>query len=211
MSIFIIQFIVGRKKKFAEVLEYWELEYGPQRFRYKDLSIATKGFNDKELLGIGGFGKVYKGILPTSKEVAMKRVSHESRQGMREFIAEIVSIGKLLHRNIITLLGVASALLYLHEEWEKVVVHRDVKSNNVMLDKELNGRLSDFGLARLYDHGSHPKSTHVVGTFGYLAPELARTDRANPSVDVFAFGIFCWKWLVVGGQSSHKYQESVLY
>ncbi|XP_042519494.1 L-type lectin-domain containing receptor kinase IV.2-like [Macadamia integrifolia] len=233
--IFIIQFIVGRKKKFAEVLEDWELEYGPQRFRYKDLYIATKGFNDKELLGIGGFGKVYKGILPTSKEVAVKRVSHDSRQGVREFIAEIASIGKLRHRNIVTLLGycrrkeelllvydfmpngsldkflfdqsttkaklswkqrfqiikgVASALLYLHEEWEQVVVHRDVKSSNVMLDKELNGKLGDFGLARLYDRGEDPKSTHVVGTFGYLAPELSRTGKVSPTMDVFAFGVF---------------------
>ncbi|XP_042483775.1 L-type lectin-domain containing receptor kinase IV.2-like [Macadamia integrifolia] len=226
------------KKKFAEVLKDWELVYGPHRFRYKDLYIATKGFHDKELLGIGGFGKVYRGILPTTKEeVAVKRVSHDSRQGVREFVAEIISIGKLQHRNIVTLLGycrrkgelllvydfmpngsldrflfdhkstttkttlswnqrfqiiksVASALLYLHEEWEQVVVHRDVKSSNVMLDKELNARLGDFGLAKLYDHGGDPKTTHVVGTFSYLAPEYARTGKANPSVDVFAFGVF---------------------
>ncbi|XP_042486333.1 L-type lectin-domain containing receptor kinase IV.2-like [Macadamia integrifolia] len=238
MSIFVIQFIVARKKKFAEVLEDWELEYGPHRFKYKDLYIATKGFHDKELLGVGGFGKVYRGVLPTSKEeVAVKRVSHDSTQGVREFIAEIISIGKLQHRNIVTLLGycrrkgelllvyefmpngsldkflfhhqstagktklswnqrfqiiknVASALLYLHEEWEQVVVHRDIKSSNVMLDRELNGRLGDFGLAKLYDHGGDPKTTHVVGTFGYLAPEFAKTGKANPSVDVFAFGVF---------------------
>ncbi|XP_042488708.1 L-type lectin-domain containing receptor kinase IV.2-like [Macadamia integrifolia] len=239
MSIVIIQFIVVRKKKFAEVLEDWELEYGPHRFKYKDLYFATKGFHDKELLGSGGFGKVYKGILPISKqEVAVKRVSHDSRQGVREFIAEVISIGKLQHRNIVTLLGccrrkgelllvydfmpngsldkflfdhqsttttkttlswnqrfqiiknIASALLYLHEEWEQVVVHRDVKSSNVMLDGEMKGRLGDFGLAKLYDHGGDPKTTHVVGTFGYVAPEYARTGKANPSVDVFAFGVF---------------------
>ncbi|XP_042489884.1 L-type lectin-domain containing receptor kinase IV.2-like [Macadamia integrifolia] len=233
MSIVIIQFIVARKRKFAEVLEDWELEYGPHRFKYKDLYIATKGFHDKELLGIGGFGKVYKGVLHTSKvEVAVKRVSHDSTQGVREFIAEIISMGKLRHRNIVTLLGycrrkgelllvydfmpngsldkflfdqsttlswnqrfqiiknVASALLYLHEEWEQVVVHRDIKSSNVMLDREMNGRLGDFGLAKLYDHGGDPKTTHVVGTFGYLAPEFATTGKANPSVDVFAFGVF---------------------
>ncbi|XP_042489883.1 L-type lectin-domain containing receptor kinase IV.2-like [Macadamia integrifolia] len=236
MSIFIIQFIVARKKKFAEVLEDWELEYGPHRFKYKDLYIATEGFHDKEHLGAGGFGKVYKGVLPTSKEVAVKRVSHDSRQGVREFIAEIISIGKLQHRNIVTLLGycrrkgelllvydfmpngsldkflfhhkstateiklswnqrfqiiknVASALLYLHEEWDQVVVHRDIKSSNIMLDGELNGRLGDFGLAKLYDHGGDPKTTHVVGTFGYVAPEFARTGKVNPSVDVFAFGV----------------------
>jgi serine/threonine protein kinase len=60
--------------------------------------------------------------------------------------------------------GVASGLFYLHEEWEQVVVHRDVKASNVMLDGELNARLGDFGLARFYDHGSDPQTTHVVGT-----------------------------------------------
>ncbi|CAI9762007.1 unnamed protein product [Fraxinus pennsylvanica] len=167
------------KKKYAEELEDWELEYGPHRFMYKDLYIATKGFQDKEILGTGGFGRVYRGLLPTSKiQVAVKRVSHESRQGMREFVAEIAS------------LGVASGLIYLHEEWEQVVVHRDVKASNVLLDGELNGRLGDFGLARLYDHGSDPRTTRVVGTLGYLAPEHTRSGKASTSTDVYAFGAF---------------------
>jgi serine/threonine protein kinase len=85
---------------------------------------------------------------------------------------------------------IASGLLYLHEEWEKVVVHRDIKASNVLLDGGMNGQLGDFGLARLYDHGSDPQSTHVVGTIGYLAPELARTSKATPLTDVFALGTF---------------------
>ncbi|XP_038975137.1 L-type lectin-domain containing receptor kinase SIT2-like [Phoenix dactylifera] len=227
-------FLVRRRNKYAELLEDWEHEYGPHRFSFKDLFRATKGFKDKELLGIGGFGRVYKGVLPTSKmEVAVKRVSHESRQGMREFVAEVVSIGNLRHRNLVQLLGycrrkgelllvydympngsldkflydqekpaldwnqrfrvikgVASGLLYLHEDWEKVVIHRDIKASNVLLDNELNARLGDFGLARLYDHGTDPQTTHVVGTMGYLAPELARTGKATTITDVFAFGAF---------------------
>ncbi|XVF55233.1 hypothetical protein PTKIN_Ptkin06aG0020400 [Pterospermum kingtungense] len=227
-------YIIRRKRKFAEVVEDWELEYGPHRFKYKDLYIATKGFKDKELLGVGGFGRVYRGVLPNSKlEVAVKRVSHESRQGMREFVAEIVSIGRLRHRNLVQLLGycrrkgelllvydympngsldkylynqpkvclnwsqrfrvikgVASGLFYLHEDWEQVVVHRDVKASNVLLDGELNGRLGDFGLARLYDHGKDPQTTHVVGTVGYVAPEHYRNGKPTPSTDVFAFGAF---------------------
>ncbi|BFG36260.1 hypothetical protein CerSpe_225340 [Prunus speciosa] len=227
-------YFIRRKRKFAELLEDWELEYGPQRFKYKDLYIATKGFKEKELLGTGGFGKVYRGILPSSKiEIAVKRVSHESRQGMKEFVAEIVSIGRLRHRNLVPLLGycrrkgelllvydympngsldkylydrptvtlnwsqrfrvirgVASGLFYLHEEWEQVVIHRDVKASNVLLDSELNARLGDFGLARLYDHGTDPQTTHIVGTLGYLAPEHTRTGRATTSTDVFAFGAF---------------------
>ncbi|KEH22945.1 L-type lectin-domain receptor kinase IV.2-like protein [Medicago truncatula] len=221
-------------KKFVEVLEDWEHEYGPHRFKFKDLYSATKGFREKGLLGVGGFGRVYKGVIPSSKlEVAVKRVSNESKQGMREFVSEIVSIGRLRHRNLVQLhgycrrkselllvydympngsldnylynepkvrlnwiqrfriiKGVASGLVYLHEEWEKVVIHRDIKASNVLLDSEFNARLGDFGLSRLYDHGADPHTTHLVGTFGYLAPDHIRTGKATKFSDVFSFGAF---------------------
>ncbi|KAF4377502.1 hypothetical protein F8388_024993 [Cannabis sativa] len=96
---------IKRKRKFAELIEDWESEYGPHRYKYKDLYMATKGFKDKGLLGAGGFGSVYKGVLPSKTEIAVKRVSHESRQGMREFVAEIASLGRLRHRNVVQLLG----------------------------------------------------------------------------------------------------------
>ncbi|KAM6574545.1 hypothetical protein CsatA_022872 [Cannabis sativa] len=224
---------IKRKRKFAELIEDWESEYGPHRYKYKDLYMATKGFKDKGLLGAGGFGSVYKGVLPSKTEIAVKRVSHESRQGMREFVAEIASLGRLRHRNVVQLLGycrrkgelllvydympngsldkylydnpkttlnwsqrfrvikgVASGLCYLHHQWEQVVIHRDVKASNVLLDGELNGRLGDFGLARLYNHGSDPQTTRVVGTLGYLAPWHTRTGKATPNADVFSFGAF---------------------
>ncbi|KAK8972702.1 hypothetical protein V6N11_012896 [Hibiscus sabdariffa] len=85
--------------------------------------------------------------------------------------------------------GIAAGLLYLHEEWELVVVHRDVKSSNVLIDADMNARLGDFGLARLYDHGTDWHTTNVVGTIGYIAPELARNGKASTSSDVFAFGV----------------------
>ncbi|KAF0908331.1 hypothetical protein E2562_024745 [Oryza meyeriana var. granulata] len=227
---------VRRRVRYAELREDWEVEFGPHRFSYKELFHATNGFADKHLLGAGGFGKVYRGVLPKSKfEVAVKKVSHESRQGMKEFVAEIVSIGRIRHRNLVQLLGycrrkgelllvyeyipngsldkylhnnendkpilnwaqrfriikgITSGLLYLHERWEKVVVHRDIKASNILLDKDMNGQLGDFGLARLYDHGTDSQTTHVVGTMGYLAPELIRSGKVSPLTDVFAFGVF---------------------
>ncbi|CAN6170818.1 unnamed protein product [Urochloa humidicola] len=231
----IIILLLRRRLRYAELKEDWEVEFGPHRFSYKDLYHATEGFRNKNLLGSGGFGKVYKGVLPSSNlEVAVKRVSHESRQGMKEFIAEVVSIGRIRHRNLVQLLGycrrkgelllvydymahgsldkylyyeggkptlnwaqrfriikgIASGVLYLHEKWEKVVIHRDIKASNILLDNEMNGRLGDFGLARLHDHGTDLQTTHVVGTMGYLAPELISTGKASPLTDVFAFGTF---------------------
>ncbi|KAL5718654.1 hypothetical protein ACHQM5_011534 [Ranunculus cassubicifolius] len=226
--------LVRRIRKYAEIYEDWEKQYGPHRYSYKDLYIATKGFKEKGLLGMGGFGKVYKGVLPGSKtDVAVKRIAHDSKQGITEFIAEIVSIGQLRHRNLVQLMGycrrkgelflvydympngsldkflfcpmssklnwnqrfqiikgVASGLVYLHEEWDQVVIHRDIKASNVLLDADFNGKLGDFGLARLYDHGANPQTTHIVGTLGYIAPEMTRDGKATTSTDVYGFGAF---------------------
>lgn len=231
LMLFVFRFL-HRRSKLAETLEDWEMDY-PHRFPYKDLYRATKGFKETELLGSGGFGHVYKGVLPKSgEEVAIKRISNSSRQGVKEFVAEIASLGQLRHRNLVRLQGwckrnedlilvyeymhngsldtflfdheksgllnweqrfkivkdIAFGLLYLHEEWQQVVVHRDVKASNVLLDEDMNGRLGDFGLARLYEHGSNMQTTRVVGTVGYLAPELTRTGKATASTDVFAYG-----------------------
>nr|VDD64020.1 unnamed protein product [Brassica oleracea] len=95
-----------KRKKFLEVIEDWEVQFGPHRFTYKDLFIATKGFKNSELLGRGGFGKVFKGILPLSSiPIAVKKISHDSKQGMREFLAEIATIGRLRHPDLVRLLG----------------------------------------------------------------------------------------------------------
>ncbi|XP_074570944.1 L-type lectin-domain containing receptor kinase IX.1-like [Curcuma longa] len=86
-------------------------------------------------------------------------------------------------------LGLASALLYLHEEWERCVVHRDIKPSNVMLDSAFNAKLGDFGLARLVDHDSHSQTTVLAGTMGYLAPECVTTGKASKETDVYSFGV----------------------
>ncbi|VAH42738.1 unnamed protein product [Triticum turgidum subsp. durum] len=253
MLAIIFFFFLWHRRRFSEVREDWEDEFGPHRFAYKDLFHATEGFSGTNLLGVGGFGRVDRGVLfPSNLKVAVKRVSHDSKQGIRELIAEVVSIGHLRHRNLAQLLGycrrkgelllvydymendsldkylynknkptlhlseryriikdVASSLLYLHEEWEQIVIHRDIKASNVLLDNQMIGRLGDFGLARLYDHGTVATTTHVVGIMGYLAPKLIRTGKAKPLTDVFAFGMFvlevaCGRRPIGRARTSHK-------
>ncbi|XP_024959838.1 L-type lectin-domain containing receptor kinase IX.1-like [Cynara cardunculus var. scolymus] len=85
--------------------------------------------------------------------------------------------------------GLASALLYLHEEWEQCVLHRDIKSSNVMLDSNFNPKLGDFGLAKLVDHEKDSQTTMLAGTLGYMAPECLVTGKASKESDVFSFGV----------------------
>lgn len=223
-----------RRARTRAEMEEWELEYWPHRIPYQEIESATKGFAEENVIGIGGNGKVYKGILPGGVEIAVKRISHETDGGMREFLAEISSLGRLKHRNLVGLRGwckkekgifmlvydymengslekrifecedskllsfeeririlrdVASGLLYLHEGWESRVLHRDIKASNVLLDRDMKARLGDFGLARMHDHDQLGRTTRVVGTVGYLAPETLRSGRASSQTDVFGFGV----------------------
>jgi serine/threonine protein kinase len=222
-----------RRAREREDMEEWELEYWPHRMTYIEIEAATRDFSEENVIGTGANGKVYKGVLAGGAEIAVKCISHEN-DGMREFLAEISSLGRLKHRSLVGLRGwckrdkgnfllvydymengsldkwvfecddrkmlscedririlkdVASAILYLHEGWEAKVLHRDIKASNVLLDKDMNGRLGDFGLARMHDHGQVPNTTRVVGTVGYLAPEVIRSGRASAQTDVFGFGV----------------------
>ncbi|RZB95605.1 L-type lectin-domain containing receptor kinase IX.1 [Glycine soja] len=203
---------------------------GPKSFCYNELVSATNKFAEK--LGQGGFGGVYKGYLKDLKSyVAIKRISKESRQGMKEYVTEVKVISQLRHRNLVQLigwchrkndflliyefmpngsldshlygvksfltwtvryniaLGLASALLYLQEEWEQCVIHRDIKSSNIMLDSCFNAKLGDFGLARLVDHEKGSQTTRIAGTRGYIAPEYFTSGKATKESDIYSFGV----------------------
>ncbi|EXB93547.1 L-type lectin-domain containing receptor kinase S.1 [Morus notabilis] len=230
-------FWLWRKRKLKreeenDDVEDWELDYWPHRISYEELYDATNGFSADELLGSGGFGKVYRGTLLNNTEIAVKCVNHDSKQGLREFMAEISSMGRLQHKNLVQMRGwcrrknilmlvydcmpngslnrwifdkpknllswdrrrrvladVAEGLSYLHHGYDKVVVHRDIKSSNILLDSEMRGRLGDFGLAKLYGHNEAPNTTRVVGTLGYMAPELATVTSPTAASDVYSFGV----------------------
>ncbi|KAG6793036.1 hypothetical protein POTOM_002219 [Populus tomentosa] len=236
---FVIKFMCGHEEDEEGghvVEEYMDDEFergtGPKKFSYQELARATSNFKDEEKLGEGGFGGVYKGFLKEIDSfVAVKRVSRGSKQGVKEYAAEVKIISRLRHRNLVQLIGwcherkelllvyefmphgsldshlfketslltwevrykivqgLASGLLYLHEEWEQCVVHRDIKSSNIMLDSEFNAKLGDFGLARLVDHGKGSQTTVLAGTMGYMAPECAMTGKASRESDVYSFGI----------------------
>ncbi|KAG9447877.1 hypothetical protein H6P81_014005 [Aristolochia fimbriata] len=224
----------SRKGGDEESAEEWEVEYWPHRISYEEIHSATKGFSEDNLVGIGGNGKVYRGVLAGGTQVAIKCINHGSEEGVREFLSEVSSLGRLKHRNLVALRGwckrgrgslilvydymekgsldkwifdcpeeavlswetrvrilrdVASAVLYLHEGWESRVLHRDIKASNVLLDGDMNGRLGDFGLARMQGGSQVASTTRVVGTVGYMAPEVVQTGKAGPKTDVFGFGV----------------------
>ncbi|KAJ9181192.1 hypothetical protein P3X46_009346 [Hevea brasiliensis] len=209
----------------------------PRKFKLKELGKATGNFSPKNKLGKGGFGTVYKGVME-NKEVAVKKVSNKSTQGKTEFIAEVTTIGKLHHRNLVKLIGwcyekrefllvyeylpngsldkfifcekssmeestiswetrlsvvtgTAQALEYLHNGCEETILHRDIKSSNILLDSEFNAKLGDFGLARSIKLGdqTHHSTKELAGTPGYMAPESILTGRFTRETDVYAFGI----------------------
>ncbi|GKV51888.1 hypothetical protein SLEP1_g58507 [Rubroshorea leprosula] len=101
--------------------------------------------------------------------------------------------------------GLASALLYLHEEGDFCVLHRDIKASNIMLDSAFNTKLGDFGLARLVDHEKGSRTTLLAGTMGYIAPECYRTGMATKESDVYSFGIVALE--IACGRRSIEYKH----
>ncbi|KAJ6890429.1 cysteine-rich receptor-like protein kinase 26 [Populus alba x Populus x berolinensis] len=215
-------------------------------FNFSTLRIATDEFSNDNKLGQGGFGSVYKGVLPNGQEIAVKRLSDCSSQGEVEFKNEILLLAKLQHRNLVSLVGfcsegqerilvyeflgngsldkfifdpikstqlnwetrcriisgIARGILYLHEDSRLRIIHRDLKASNVLLDEEMNPKVSDFGLARQFQPDQTQRITsRVAGTYGYMAPEYALQNRFSVKSDVFSFGVLVLE-IVTGKKNS---------
>ncbi|CAN6358082.1 unnamed protein product [Urochloa humidicola] len=215
------------------------------------LQAATDNFAESNKLGEGGFGAVYKGILSDGQEIAVKRLSLSSSQGIEELKTELVLVAKLQHKNLVRLIGVcfeedeklivyeympnrsldtilfdsqrskeldwgkrlkivngvARGLQYLHEESQLKIVHRDLKPSNVLLDSEYNPKISDFGLAKLFDMDqSQGVTSHIAGTYGYMAPEYAMHGQYSVKSDIFSLGVLILE--MVTGRKNNTFDDS---
>ncbi|KAA8540289.1 hypothetical protein F0562_024148 [Nyssa sinensis] len=168
-------------------------------FSLNDIERATNNFDKSKILGEGGFGLVYGGILDDERKVAVKRTI-PAAWSMNLFLMEAWNpIYMELTRKLAPLdwsarmkiaLGAARGLAYLHEDSSPRVIHRDFKSSNILLEQDFTPKVSDFGLARTaLDEGNKHISTHVMGTFGYLAPEYAMTGHLLVKSDVYSYGV----------------------
>ncbi|CAL5393253.1 unnamed protein product [Camellia sinensis] len=213
-------------------------------FSFASVSLATDNFSDTNKLGEGGFGPVYKnhkqakkvlyqGKLLKEYEVAVKRLSRKSGQGLEELQNEAMLIVKLQHKNLVRLLGccierdekiliyeympnksldfllfdpikhgtlnwelrvniiegIAQGLLYLHQYSRLQIIHRDLKASNILLDKDMNPKISDFGMARIFGGNGSQATNRIVGTYGYMSPEYALYGLFSIKSDVFSFGV----------------------
>ncbi|XP_060194122.1 G-type lectin S-receptor-like serine/threonine-protein kinase At1g61490 isoform X2 [Lycium barbarum] len=222
---------------------------------FEAIATATNNFKVDNKLGEGGFGPVFKGKLKGGPEIAVKRLSNRTGQGIEEFKNEILLISKLQHRNLVRLLGcciegeelliiyeympnrsldkflfdasqkelldwpkrfniiqgVGRGLLYLHRDSCLNIIHRDLKVSNILLDEEMNPKISDFGLARTFQKQQQLVHTHrVAGTYGYMSPEYALRGVFSEKSDVFSFGVLLLEIISGKKNSNFLYVEENL-
>ncbi|CAL4943607.1 unnamed protein product [Urochloa decumbens] len=222
-------------------------------FDLATLRRATDDFAEENKLGHGGFGAVYKGLLPDGRQIAVKRMDKASGQGLKELRNELLLVAKLRHNNLAKLLGVclqgqekllvydylpnrsldtflfaaevekrllldwetryriiygtARGLVYLHEDSQIKIIHRDLKASNILLDDDMSPKISDFGLARLFNGDKTTTITsQVVGTLGYMAPEYAVLGHLSVKLDVYSFGVLILE--IVTGRRNTDMSES---
>ncbi|KAL8127220.1 G-type lectin S-receptor-like serine/threonine-protein kinase At4g27290 isoform X2 [Apium graveolens] len=259
MTLGACMWIMRKKKKHTEGIRrmYYDHDGGHKKgdedlelplFDFTTLANATNGFSTHSKLGEGGFGTVYKGTLDEGKDIAVKRLSKDSRQGLKEFKNEVSCIAQLQHRNLVKLLGcsvqegerilvyeympnksldsfifekkqsstldwpmryniingIARGLLYLHQDSRLRIIHRDLKASNVLLDHEMNPKISDFGTARICgDSETGANTTRVVGTYGYMSPEYATDGIFSVKSDVYSFGVMLLE--IVSGKRNKNF------
>ncbi|MED6111397.1 hypothetical protein PIB30_051973 [Stylosanthes scabra] len=178
-------------EKNGDLFSIWNYD---GKIAFEDIIEATHDFDIRYCIGTGGYGSVYRAQLRNGKIVALKKLHQRESQNPsfdRSFRNEELSWSKRV--NII--LGTANALAYMHHDCSPPIVHRDVTSNNILLNSELHAVVSDFGTARLLDPDSS-NQTLQVGTYGYLAPELAYTMRVTEKCDVYSFGVVALETLM---------------
>ncbi|KAK8960017.1 putative leucine-rich repeat receptor-like protein kinase [Platanthera guangdongensis] len=227
---------------------------GARYFSYEELKTFTNNFPEINVIGSGGYGKVYRGMLPDGRMVAIKRSNAGSTQGGLEFKTEIELLSRVHHKNLVDLVGFcfqqgegmlvyeyvpngtlrqglsgesgiqldwtrrlrialdsARGLAYLHEFANPPIIHRDIKSSNILLDANLNAKVADFGLSKLVSEGLGQISTQVKGTLGYLDPEYYMTQILTEKSDVYSFGVVMLE-LITGDPPIHngKYMVSIV-